>query len=167
MTLPSTGRLGGLVDGNESVAKRRRRGRNIDHSNAFRSSQSNKHGPYIPDGAWPPSGRFSRLFFFHSNGYRRVRGQANFLTFNFRDQAQVDEMMMAFVTAFTAIKPGEPDLAILNSIDGPNVNAVGSNNFHVLFYERVAHFNSFMNSSTAQCKTAPRNDAPTSNMSNA
>jgi hypothetical protein len=43
-------------------------------------------------------------------------------------------MMVAPVTAFAAIGPGELDPASFNAIDGSHVNAVRSDHFHVLLY---------------------------------
>ena len=45
----------------------------------------------------------SGLLFFHRDGDGTVRRQANLLTFNISYQAQVDEMMVSFVPAFTAV----------------------------------------------------------------
>src|SRR5262245_13512135 len=51
-------------------------------------------------------------------------------------------MMMAFVPAFAAVGLGQPDLAALDAVNGPDMNAVSSDHFHVLFYATLIHFSS-------------------------
>jgi hypothetical protein len=53
------------------------------------------------------SGAPSRLLFFHHDRYGAVRGQAHLLPFDICDQRQIDKVMMAFVTSFTAVGLGE------------------------------------------------------------
>ena len=49
------------------------------------------------------SSGLSRLFLFQGDRYCRVRRQAHLLPFDTRDQSQVYEMMMIFVTSFAAV----------------------------------------------------------------
>src|SRR5215470_6086700 len=82
-----------------------------------------------------------RLLFFHHDRYRPVRRQAHLLSFDIRDQHQIDKVMVALVTSFTAVGLGESDPALLNAIDSSDMNAVGSNHFHMALYlATVAHF---------------------------
>src|SRR2546423_13947545 len=48
-------------------------------------------------------------------------------------------MMMAFVPTFATVGLGELDLAVLNTINRPNMNAVGSDHFHMLFDLNAIH----------------------------
>jgi hypothetical protein len=84
------------------------------------------------------SGR--RLFFFHRDGDSTVRRKANFLAFNISDQAQVDEMMVSLVPAFTAVGFSQFDPTIFNSIDGSDVHTVCPDYLHMLFYPSLSHF---------------------------
>jgi hypothetical protein len=62
------------------------------------------------------------------------------LTFNISHQAQVDEMMVSFVPAFTAVGFSQFDPTIFNSIDGSKMDAVSADHFHMLFdFARVGH----------------------------
>jgi hypothetical protein len=79
------------------------------------------------------SDRLCRLLFFKGHRDRRVGREANLLAFDIGDQAQVDEVMMAFVPAVAAVGLGELDSTILNAVDGPNVDAVGPDHFHMRF----------------------------------
>jgi hypothetical protein len=82
----------------------------------------------------------SGLLFFHRDSDGTDRGQANFLTFNVSHQAQVDEMMVSLVPAFTAVGFSQFDPTIFNSIDGSKMNAVSADYFHMLFdLARVGH----------------------------
>ena len=83
----------------------------------------------------------SILLFFHRDRYGPVRRQAYLLPFDVRDQPQIDKVMMAFVASFTAVGLGESDPALLNAIDSSDMNAVGSDHFHMALYlATVAHF---------------------------
>ena len=77
--------------------------------------------------------------FFHGDRNGAVRGQAHLLSFDVRDQAQVDIMMMALVASHPAIGFDELDLAVLDPIHRSDVNAVGADDFHMLFDPAIAH----------------------------
>jgi hypothetical protein len=82
----------------------------------------------------------SGLLFFPRDGDGTVRSQANLLTFNISHQAQVDEMMVSLVPAFTAVGFSQFDPTIFNSIDGSKMDAVSADHFHMLFdFARVGH----------------------------
>jgi hypothetical protein len=55
------------------------------------------------------------------------------LPFNIGNQAEIDEMMMAFVAPLAAVFLGQLDAVPLHSVDGAYVNTVRSDNFHMLF----------------------------------
>jgi hypothetical protein len=53
---------------------------------------------------------------------------------------EVDEMMVSFVPAFTAVGFSQFDPTIFNSIDGSKMDAVSADHFHMLFdFARVGH----------------------------
>ena len=56
-----------------------------------------------------------------------------------RDEAEIDIMMMAFVAAFAAIGFRQLDLAVLDAIDGTDMNAVRRRSFHMLLDATVGH----------------------------
>jgi hypothetical protein len=91
-----------------------------------------RDGPDVQDG-------FLWLLFFEGDCDRCVCRKANLLSFDIGDQAQGDEVMMAFVPTFATVRLGELDLAVLNAINGPDMNAVGSDHFHVLFDLAAVH----------------------------
>src|SRR3984893_11406516 len=80
------------------------------------------------------SGGLSRFLLFQGNRDRRIRGQAHFLSFDIRDQPQIYKMMVASVMSLAAVGLGEPDPAVFNAVDGPDMNAVRSDHFHMLLY---------------------------------
>jgi hypothetical protein len=49
-------------------------------------------------------------------------------------------MMMALVPALAAIGLGQLDPAILDPVDGSNMDAVGSNHFHMFLDATISHF---------------------------
>jgi hypothetical protein len=49
---------------------------------------------------------------------------------------------MAPVPAFTAVRLGKPDPAILDAIDGSDVDAIGTDNFHAGLYPIIVHYQS-------------------------
>jgi len=68
-----------------------------------------------------------------------VRGQTHLLTFNFGNQAEVDEMVVSLMPALAAIGFGQLDLAVFNPVDGADMHAVRADHFHVFF--DVVHLN--------------------------
>jgi hypothetical protein len=83
----------------------------------------------------------SAFLFFHCDGDGTVRRQANFLAFNISHQAQVDEMMVPLVPAFTAVGFRQLDPTIFHPIDGSEMYAVSADDFHMLFdFARVGHW---------------------------
>src|ERR1700704_4341457 len=77
---------------------------------------------------------------FQRDGDRRVCRQAHRLPFDIRDQPQIDEMMMTFVAPFAAVGLGELDPAVLDAIDGSDMNTVRADHIHMLLYDLAAHF---------------------------
>src|SRR5262249_14861227 len=61
----------------------------------------------------------------------RIGREAHLVTFDLGDQRQVDEMIVALVAAFAAVGLGELDLAVRDAMDRPDMDAVGSDHFHV------------------------------------
>jgi hypothetical protein len=99
--------------------------------------------------------RLSRLsFFFHSDSDRSVRRQTNLPAFDLSDETEINEMVMAFVRSFTAIGFSQPDLAVLDPVDCPDMYAVSSNHFHMLFDTIFAHFDSLSAKRRFPCKQA-------------
>ena len=84
---------------------------------------------------------FSGLLFFHRDGDGAVRRKANLLAFDIGNQVEIDEMMVPLVPAFTAVGLGQFNPTIFNSIDGSDVHAIGPDDFHMLFYPGLSHFN--------------------------
>jgi hypothetical protein len=81
------------------------------------------------------------LLFFHRDGDGAVRRKANLLAFDIGNQVEIDEMMVPLVPAFTAVGLGQFNPTIFNSIDGSDVHAIGPDDFHMLFYPGLSHFN--------------------------
>src|SRR6202041_3907301 len=84
------------------------------------------------------SGGFKWLFwlfllFFQGDGDRPDGGEPHLVAFNVGHQAAVNIMVMALVRALTAVLLGQLDPVALDLVDGADVNAVGTDNFHVLF----------------------------------
>src|SRR5262249_24346368 len=77
---------------------------------------------------------------FERDGNRRVCRQAHRLPFDIRDQPQIDEMMMTFMPPFPAVGLGEFDPAVLDAIDGSDMNTVRADHIHMLLYAPAAHF---------------------------
>jgi hypothetical protein len=50
-------------------------------------------------------------------------------------------MMVPSVFAFTAVCLGQFNPAIFNAIDGSDVNAIGADDVHMLFYRNFRHSN--------------------------
>src|SRR5262245_1337121 len=73
------------------------------------------------------SGVPSGLLLFHHDRHGPICRQPYLLSFDIRDEYQIDKMMMAFVSSFAAVGLGEPDPAVLNTIDSSNMNAMRSN----------------------------------------
>ena len=73
------------------------------------------------------------LLFFHRDGDRADRGEPYLVAFNASDQAAIDIVVMALVRSFTAILLCQLDPVALNLVDSAYVNAVGADDFHVLF----------------------------------
>ena len=63
---------------------------------------------------------------------RGIRRQSNLVSFGIGDQTEVNEMVMALVSAFAAVRLCQLDPAALDPVDRSDVNAIGSNDVHVL-----------------------------------
>ena len=140
-----------LVDDN---GRRHRRSHDDILKPAHGTPQRTEQGEH-PFGARPPdthSARDSRIsvmvdlrpefaegpkcailfFFFKGDGNIRIGGQANPITFNIRNEAARNEVVMPFVGPFTAILLCELDPASFDAVDRPDMHAVGTNDFHML-----------------------------------
>ena len=73
------------------------------------------------------------FFFFHRHRHVGVGGKPDFLAFDFGDQTQIDEMMVALVLAFAAVGFGQLDPLALDFVDSPDMGAIGADDFHLLF----------------------------------
>src|SRR5690242_2466936 len=68
--------------------------------------------------------------------------------FDIRHQAEIHVVAMPFVAAFTGVRPGKPDTAVLDTIDGADVDAIRADHLHVLFDAIVVHIESPLSSRT-------------------
>jgi hypothetical protein len=76
---------------------------------------------------------------FQRDGDRRVCRQAHRLPFDIRDQPKIDEMMVTFVAPFAAVSLDQLDPAMLDAIDGSEMNTVRADHIHMLLYAPAAH----------------------------
>src|SRR4029079_10249909 len=74
-----------------------------------------------------------RLMRFHRHSDVTVGGKPHLVAFNVSYQAHVDIMMMRRLMTDTAVLLGQLDSALFDSINGPDMHAVGPDDFHVLF----------------------------------
>jgi hypothetical protein len=74
----------------------------------------------------------SRLFLFERYGDVGIGRQANLLSFNPGHKTNLDVVMVPFVSAF-ALLLFELDPVALDAIDHADMNAVGADDFHILF----------------------------------
>ena len=85
------------------------------------------------------------LVLFHSDRNGGVCRKPNLLPLNIGDQAQIDEMMVAFVAAHPAILFGQLDTIAVHSINRSDMDTVRADDFHMLFdFARVRHGLSFL-----------------------
>jgi hypothetical protein len=82
----------------------------------------------------------SRLLFLHRDRYGPIRPQAYFLPFDFRDQRQIDKMVLGLVPSSPRSALASLILPFSNAIDNSDMNAVCSDHFHMsLDLVTVAH----------------------------
>src|SRR3569623_1805792 len=88
----------------------------------------------------PPEGGLSNVmdcersssFLFHRHGDVGIGRKADLVAFDFRDQAAVDEMMVALVLALAAVFFGQFDAFPFNPVNSADVCAVGADDLHML-----------------------------------
>src|SRR3977135_3251245 len=85
------------------------------------------------------SGGLPGTLLFQCDGDRGVCRQTHRLLFDFRDQPKIDEMVMTFVAPLAAVGLGELDPAVLDAIDGSDMNTVRADHIHMLLYALAAH----------------------------
>jgi len=93
------------------------------------------------------SGFGELLLLFHHHNHGTNGGQPHLVAFHLRDQALVDEVMVALVATLPAVLLSQLDAVAFDLVDGANVNAVRADNFHVLF--DVGHWMSSVESRNA------------------
>jgi hypothetical protein len=76
--------------------------------------------------------RLTLLVLFHSDRNGGVCGEPNILPLNIGDQAQIDEMMVAFVAAHPAILLGQLDTIAVHSTNGSDMDTVRADDFQAL-----------------------------------
>src|ERR1700754_3385311 len=85
------------------------------------------------------SGGLARCLVFKRDRNCGIRRQTHLLSFDIRDQPEIDVMMMALVTSLAAVGLRQLDPVFLNTIDGPDVNAIRADHFHMFLDPTVAH----------------------------
>jgi hypothetical protein len=78
-----------------------------------------------------PRDTYQLFFFFHRDGHGTDRRQANLVSFDVRDKAPVDEVVVTPVMPLAAVLPGQLDAATFDPIDRADVNAIGADDFHM------------------------------------
>jgi hypothetical protein len=77
--------------------------------------------------------KWLRFLLFHRDGDRTDGGEPHLAAFNAGNQAAIDIVVMALVRSFSAVLLGQLDPVALELVDRADVNAVGADDFHVLF----------------------------------
>ena len=70
--------------------------------------------------------------FFEAHGSVAVGGEPDFAAFDFSHEGGRDEVVMALVAALAAVGLDEFDTVALDGVDGPDMDAVGADHFHML-----------------------------------
>src|SRR5689334_20328555 len=77
--------------------------------------------------------RWPSALLLHRDRHVTIRGQTDLVALDVSDHAAVDEMMVALVASLAAVLLRQLDAFAFNTVDGPDMGAVRSNDFHVLF----------------------------------
>jgi hypothetical protein len=72
------------------------------------------------------------FFFFHRDRHGTDRRQANLVSFDVRNEAAVDKVVVTLVTSLAAVPPGQLDAVAFDPIDRADVNTIGPDDFHML-----------------------------------
>lgn len=76
------------------------------------------------------SARQFLLLFLERDRDGGVRGKAKLVSLDVSKQAAVDVMPMPLVSTLAAIRSRQPDATICEAVDGADVNAVSTDDFH-------------------------------------
>src|SRR3954467_3217989 len=73
----------------------------------------------------------SRPLFLECHRHSRIRGEADLLSLDVGDQPDIDEVRVALVPAFAAVTLHQFYATVGDTVDGADVHAVRTDDFHV------------------------------------